>query len=76
MGAVLREQNALPLFLYFIENPPAKSDVINVGAGRAAKGENPSFCAKKSQPNTGWFFWCKRKAARKLELSRVRAKEQ
>ena len=40
MGAVLREQNALPYEYLKICSPLAKDDVNNVGAGRAAKGEN------------------------------------
>ena len=39
--AVLREQNALPYETWITENLTAKDDVDNVGAGRAAKGENP-----------------------------------
>ena len=45
MGAVLREQNALPYDAWIMKNLTAKDDVDNVGAGRAAKGENPSSCA-------------------------------
>ena len=49
MGAVLREQNALP-YEYLVEGSlKAKDDVDNVGAGRAAKGENPSSCATKKR---------------------------
>ena len=48
MGAVLREQNALPYGGWITVKLTAKDDVDNVGAGRAAKGENPSACAKKS----------------------------
>ena len=48
MGAVLREQNALPYGGWITVKLTAKDDVDNVGAGRAAKGENPSSCAKKS----------------------------
>ena len=39
--AVLQEQNALPYETWIMENLTAKDDVGNVGAGRAAKGENP-----------------------------------
>ena len=39
VGAVLREQNALPYGGWIIVKPTAKDDVDNVGAGRAAKGE-------------------------------------
>ena len=45
MGAILREQNALPNGVWTGKNLSAKDDVDNVGAGRAAKGENPSACA-------------------------------
>ena len=45
MGAVLREQNALPYDGWITVKLTAKDDVDNVGAGRAAKGENPSACA-------------------------------
>ena len=41
MGAVLREQNALPYETWIMKNLTAKDDVDNVGAGRAAKGANP-----------------------------------
>ena len=41
MGAVLREQNALPYEAWIMKNLTAKDDVDNVGAGRAAKGANP-----------------------------------
>ena len=45
MGAVLREQNALPKDSKIAVNLKAKYDVDNVVAGRAAKGANPSLCA-------------------------------
>ena len=38
VGAILREQNALPYEAWTTANPLAKDDVNNVGAGRAAKG--------------------------------------
>ena len=38
VGAVLREQNALPYEVWIMKNLTAKDDVDNVGAGRAAKG--------------------------------------
>ena len=41
VGAVLREQNALPYEAWIMKNLKAKDDVDNVGAGRAAKGANP-----------------------------------
>ena len=47
VGAILREQNALPYEAWTTANPLAKNDVNNVGAGRAAKGAIPgrSFLA-------------------------------
>ena len=47
MGAVLREQNALPYGIRTTINLTAKDDVDNVGAGRAAKGENPVASTNK-----------------------------
>ena len=41
MGAVLREQNALPYDTRKLSCLMAKDDVDNVGAGRAAKGAIP-----------------------------------
>ena len=41
VGAVLREQNALPCGGWITVKLTAKDDVDNVGAGRAAKGANP-----------------------------------
>jgi hypothetical protein len=41
VGAVLREQNALPYKAWIMKNLTAKDDVDNVGAVRAAKGANP-----------------------------------
>ena len=43
MGAVLREQNALPYEAFISTFSWAKDDVDNVGAGRAAKGTIPVF---------------------------------
>ena len=48
VGAVLREQNALPYETWIMKNLTAKDDVDNVGAGRAAKGANPVASAKNS----------------------------
>ena len=48
VGAVLREQNALPYKAWITKNLTAKDDVDNVGAGRAAKGSNPSACATEA----------------------------
>jgi hypothetical protein len=45
VGAILREQNALPYTTWSLRYLMAKDDVDNVGAGRAAKGENPLLCA-------------------------------
>ena len=42
MGAILREQNALPYGYLNICYSLAKDDVDNVGAGRAAKGATPT----------------------------------
>ena len=41
MGAVLREQNALPTKVYIPFYSTAKDAINNGGAGRAAKGESP-----------------------------------
>ena len=49
VGAVLREQNALLRFSRLEIREKAKDAVDNGGAGRAAKGANPSLCAK--EPN-------------------------
>ena len=46
MEAILREQNALPYEAWITENPLAKDDVNNVGAGRAAKGASPATSTK------------------------------
>ena len=48
MGAVLQVQNALPYAICITINLTAKDDVDNVGAGRAAKGENPFIHTSKS----------------------------
>jgi hypothetical protein len=56
-GAVLREQNALPYGSLTTTQLTAKDDVDNVGAGRAAKGENLVFCAKKRTSFRVSFFW-------------------
>ncbi len=42
----MREQNALPCEGWITACMKAKDDVDNVGAGRAAKGANPSLRAK------------------------------
>ena len=49
VGAVLREQNALPCGRKTTRMLTAKDDVDNVGAGRAAKGANPFLCATKKR---------------------------
>jgi hypothetical protein len=41
VGAVLREQNALPYKVWKTRDLTAKPDVDNVGAGRTAKGASP-----------------------------------
>ena len=56
VGAVLREQNALPYENRITKNLLAKDDVDNVGAGRAAKGANPLLCAKQKNTPSGVFF--------------------
>ena len=48
MGAVLREQNALPYAIRKYTISSAKDDVNNVGAGRAAKGASPASNSKKA----------------------------
>ena len=55
VGAVLREQNALPCGSWITVSPTAKDDVDNVGAGRAAKGANPIGYTKKPL-RLGWFL--------------------
>ena len=47
VGAVLREQNALPYEAWITKKLTAKDDVNNVGAGRAAKGAIPTTSTKK-----------------------------
>ncbi len=49
VGAVLREQNALPYKSSTKINLTAKDAIENGGAGRAAKSANPSLCAKKGK---------------------------
>ena len=61
VGAVLREQNALPNGGRITKNLTAKADVDNVGAGRAAKGENPLLCAKQISTLSGCLFCLDRK---------------
>ena len=64
MGAVLREQNALPYGVMAKCCLKAKDDVDNVGVGRAAKGENPSSCSLLfifEECFTGAFFRWRRK---------------
>ena len=46
VGAVLREQNALPAEEQQRKRRKAKDDVDNVGAGRAAKGAIPTTSTK------------------------------
>ena len=55
VGAVLREQNALPYGGWIMVKLKAKDDVDNVGAGRAAKGANPSSCANEVPEGTFLF---------------------
>ena len=56
MGAVLREQNALPQPTWFTKCLTAKDGIDNAGAGRAAKGENPLLCANEKNTLCGCFF--------------------
>ena len=56
MGAVLREQNALPQPTWFTKCLTAKDGIDNAGAGRAAKGENPLLCANEKTPFVGVFI--------------------
>ena len=57
MGAVLREQNALPYEYLKICSPSAKDDVNNVGAGRAAKGATPTTSTNtRKRPFSGVFL--------------------
>ena len=50
----MREQNALHYGGWIMVKLKAKDDVDNVGAGRAAKGANPSSCA--NEVPYGHFF--------------------
>jgi len=43
----LREQNALPTKVSMTKKLTAKDAIENGGAGRVAKGANPSSCAKE-----------------------------
>ena len=49
VGAVLREQNALPTTRLLGVLFAAKDAIDNGGAGRAAKGGNPLLCANKQK---------------------------
>ena len=57
MGAVLREQNALPQPTWFTKCLTAKDGIGNAGAGRAAKGENPLLCANEKNTPRGCFYF-------------------
>ena len=57
VGAVLRQQNALPYDAWVKIDLLAKDDVNNVGAGRTAKGENPSLCAKQKKGHAPLFLF-------------------
>ena len=48
VGAVLREQNALPYGSWVMINLTAKAAIDNCRAGRAAKGANPVIRTSKS----------------------------
>ena len=56
-GAVLREQNALPCKIGIRINLMAKTDVDNVGAGRAAKGALPVDRTKQISTPVGAFLF-------------------
>ena len=73
VGAILREQNALPCATWSLHYLMAKDDVDNVGAGRAAKGENPLLCAKKSTSFDKKLvdFYSSRKACHIITACRV-----
>ena len=49
VGAVLREQNALPYCGRLTKNLTAKDAIDDGGAGRAAKGSNPVASTKNSR---------------------------
>ncbi|MBQ8230037.1 MAG: hypothetical protein IJZ32_05035 [Clostridia bacterium] len=57
VGAVLREQNALPQKSRIAINLTAKAAIDNCRAGRAAKGENPSACATDKKRALVLFFY-------------------
>ena len=78
MGAVLREQNALPTRAKLTIKPTAKAAIDNCRAGRAAKGENPSLCAKKIKQALllVFIFWGQTRVGRTPELSGVRARSE
>jgi len=67
VGAVLREQNALPYETLIKFHSSAKDDVDNVGAGRAAKGANhfapPRLigCSREKCPSAGVLLFTKPK---------------
>ena len=58
VGAVLREQNALPVSVYATKSSTAKDAIDNGGAGRDAKGANPLLCAKIKGNDFYRFFFC------------------
>jgi len=57
VGAVLREQNALPTKVSMTKKLTAKDAIENGGAGRVAKGANPSSCAKGNSTEVLFFLW-------------------
>ena len=65
MGAVLREQNALPTIAKLTIKPTAKAAINNCRAGRAAKGENPSACAKNETSFAACFYFLGANESRK-----------
>ena len=59
MGAVLREQNALPCDIWITMNLTAKAAIDNGGAGRAAKGATPTTSKKTKTPISRFSFLSK-----------------
>ena len=74
MGAVLREQNALPTRLSIALYLTAKDAIDNGGAGRAAKGARPVASTKKCKAPFGVLhFFCFPTKRRDLEFQKLGA---
>jgi len=58
VGAVLREQNALPTLLSITIYLTAKDAIDNGGAGRTAKSATPTTSTTKLKPSLGRFYFC------------------